>query len=199
MTASGARAVQIVYSKRGGRRELDHVGSAHTDAEYEALLVAARQRMAGGQPELDLGLTVPATGVVPITASRMGVLWDLLDLAFRRLGFAGAIGDEDTDVFRRLVLARIIEPTSKLDAVRVLEEAGVPAPSYATIKRRLPAYATESFRQMIAARNADHIGLGPATLVLYDVTTLLCRRRHNNVYADVSVMPMSGVFGLVND
>jgi len=26
--------------------------------------------------------------------------------------------------------------------------------------------------------------------VLYDVTTLLCRRRHNSVYAELSVMPM---------
>jgi hypothetical protein len=37
------------------------------------------------------------------------------------LGF-GAVGDE---AFRALVLARIIEPTSKLDTVRVLDELGV--------------------------------------------------------------------------
>jgi len=35
-----------------------------------------------------------------------------------------------------LVLSRITEPTSKLDALRVLDEAGVAAPSYATLKRR---------------------------------------------------------------
>lgn len=45
------------------------------------------------------------------------------------------------EVFRDLVLARIIEPTSKLDADRVLEEVGVPAASYATLKRRLPGHA----------------------------------------------------------
>jgi len=37
-----------------------------------------------------------------------------------------------------LVLARIIEPVSKLDSLRVLEEAGVAAASYRTVKRRLP-------------------------------------------------------------
>jgi len=42
-------------------------------------------------------------------------------------------------VFTQLVLARIIEPVSKLDSLRVLEEAGVAGPSYATLKRRLPA------------------------------------------------------------
>jgi hypothetical protein len=38
----------------------------------------------------------------------------------------------------QLVLARIIEPTSKLDSARVLEETGISAPSYRTLLRRLP-------------------------------------------------------------
>jgi hypothetical protein len=44
-------------------------------------------------------------------------------------------------VFRALVLARIIEPTSKLDSLRVLTEAGMDPPSYQTVKRRLRIYA----------------------------------------------------------
>lgn len=171
-TDSGARAVQIVYSNRGGHRDMEHLGSASTDAEYELLLAAARQKLAAGQQEFDLDLGGPSPLVVPITSTRMGVLWDLLELAYRRLRFADGVGEADADVFRRLVLARIIEPTSKLDAIRVLEEAGIPAPSYATIKRRLPVYAERPFREAIAATNARHVGLGPATLVLYDVTTL---------------------------
>jgi hypothetical protein len=43
--------------------------------------------------------------------------------------------------FKALVLARIIEPTSKLDSLRVLAEAGVDPPSYRTVKRRLRVYA----------------------------------------------------------
>jgi hypothetical protein len=70
------------------------------------------------------------------------------------------------------VLARIIEPVSKLDSLRVLEEAGVAPASYATLKRRLPAYAKESWRRKLAAASAAHAGLGPASLVLYDVSTL---------------------------
>jgi transposase len=75
-------------------------------------------------------------------------------------------------VFRDLVLARIIEPTSKIDAARVLEEVGVDAASYATVKRRLPAYAKPKWRQSLAAACAARAGLGPASLVLFDVTTL---------------------------
>jgi hypothetical protein len=77
-TASGARAVQIVYSRRKGSRRIEHIGSAHDEVELELLKAAARQRMAAGQGELDLGLAVPpeAGGPLPITASRMGHLWD---------------------------------------------------------------------------------------------------------------------------
>jgi hypothetical protein len=64
----------------------------------------------------------------------MGHLLDALDHAYRVLGFADAAdGDE---VFRQLVLTRIIEPASKLDNLRALEEAGLVPPSYATVKRR---------------------------------------------------------------
>ena len=71
-----------------------------------------------------------------------------------------------------LTLARVIEPTSKLDSIRVLTEVGIAAPSYPTIKRRLPLYATPGWRDALASVCAAHVGLGPATLVLYDVTTL---------------------------
>ena len=81
-------------------------------------------------------------------------------------------GDE---VFRLLALARVIEPASKLDSLRVLDEAGIAAPSYATVKRRLPAYAKEEWRQRLSAACAAHARLGPASLVLYDVSTLVLR------------------------
>jgi hypothetical protein len=55
-TASGAVAVQIVWSTRRGSRQIEHLGSAHDDAEVEALKAAARQRLAEGQGALDLGL-----------------------------------------------------------------------------------------------------------------------------------------------
>ncbi len=70
------------------------------------------------------------------------------------------------------MLARIIEPTSKQAWLRVLEEAGVDAASYPTLNRRLPAYANDSWRRGVAAACAAHAALGPASLVLYDVSTL---------------------------
>jgi hypothetical protein len=54
-TASGAVAVQVVWSSQRGSREIEHLGSAHDEVELEALKAAARQRVAAGQLEFDLG------------------------------------------------------------------------------------------------------------------------------------------------
>ncbi len=137
----------------------------------EVLKAAARQRLAAGQGELDLGLAAAAgTGPLEIVSSRMGHLWDALCRAYEALGFDDAVGGDV--VFRDLVLARIIEPTSKQDSLRVLDEVGVPSVSYPTLNRRLPVYGDPSWRRRLAAACAAHAALGPASLVLYDVSTL---------------------------
>ncbi len=173
-TSSGATAVQIVHSSRRGSREIEHLGSAHTPQEVEALRTVAAQRLGEGQAELDLGLEIAAVaasgGPLEIVASRMGHLLEALSRAYDALGFEEATnGDE---VFRQLVLARIIEPTSKEDSVRVLAETGLDPVSYPTIKRRLPRYGEQSWRRGLAAACAKRAALGPASLVLYDVSTL---------------------------
>ena len=66
----------------------------------------------------------------------MGHLWDALSRGYDELGFGRVTGGNE--VFRQLVLARIIEPVSKLDSLRVLEEAGAAVTSYRTLLRRLP-------------------------------------------------------------
>jgi hypothetical protein len=168
-TASGATAVQVVCSNRRGSREIEHIGSAHSPGEVEVLKTVARQRLHAGQDVLDFDDGQLGDDEAPIVASQARHLWEMLSTAFRVLGFDRACNDQ---VFGQLVLARVVEPTSKLASIRVLEELGIAAPSYPTIKRRLPVYATEQWRQALAGACADHVGLGPATLVLYDVTTL---------------------------
>jgi hypothetical protein len=87
-TASGATAVQIVYSSHRRSRDIEHIGSAHDEAGLELPKAAARQRLAVGQGEPDLGLdTGAAGGPLPITASRMGCVLDALSRAYDVLGF----------------------------------------------------------------------------------------------------------------
>jgi hypothetical protein len=63
---------------------------------------------------------VPA-GQSVITGKSSALLWHVLSSAYTRLGF-DALGDE---AFKQLVLARVVEPVSKADSVRVLDELGV--------------------------------------------------------------------------
>ena len=168
-TASGATAVQIVHANRRGARDIEHIGSAHTPAEVEVLRAVARQRLHAGQDTLDFGDGRPEGQALPITSTQSKHLWDGLGWVYDRLGFDTATGGDE--VFRQLVLARIVEPTSKEDSVRVLDEIGVNATSYRTIKRRLSTYAKDEWRQALSGAAAQRAALGPASLVLYDVSS----------------------------
>jgi hypothetical protein len=64
-------------------------------------------------------------------------LWDGKCATYRILGFESATKADN--VFRDLLLAPIIEPTSKIDARRVLTEVGVERASYAMCFIVLPA------------------------------------------------------------
>ena len=75
-------------------------------------------------------------------------------------------------VFRELLIARIAEPTSKLDSLRVLDDLGAELVSYKTIDRhvvRSMQRAPRCDRRKVLRHARDCGGL---SLLLYDVTTL---------------------------
>ena len=175
--------MQIVHSSRKGARSIEHIGSAHDDAELAVLKEVARQRLNAGQLSFDLpGLnsendagSAPqepsgAGCVAPIASNRMGVLLEALEAAWKAVGLDRLDGADE--VFRQLVTARLIEPTSKQDSLRVLTEAGLSPVSYATVKRHLPSYATEDFTRDLSRLLAGYARIGRAWLVLFDVTAL---------------------------
>ena len=53
-TASGATAVQIVEKRHGVRMILEHLGSAHDEAELAALLRIGHEKLHANQPLLEL-------------------------------------------------------------------------------------------------------------------------------------------------
>jgi len=168
-TASGATAVQIAERAGGRDKVIEHLGSAHTDAELTALLETARRRMHPGQGELDLGVADVPAGQSVITGKSSAVLWHVLSSAYARLGFE-VLGDE---AFKQLVLARIVEPTSKADSLRVLDELGIVHASLRTMFRALARCQERGYRDQVAAACFAHAASdGDLTLCLYDVTTL---------------------------
>lgn len=175
-TASGATAVQIARREGGRDKVLEHVGSAHTDAELAALMDTAQGRLHPGQGQLDLTVSAPASsaragsaqvGQAVITAKTSAVLWQVLSQAYDRLGFV------DDEPFKQLVLARIVEPTSKADSLRVLADLGVPHASLRTMFRTLARAGQGKYRDQIAAACFAYAAAsGDVSLCLYDVTTL---------------------------
>ena len=85
--------MQIVWSSRRGSRSIEHLGSAHDEAELAALKAAAAERLSAGQAVLDLGVAgPPGSEPLPITSSQMTHLWDGLCAAYRiwiRVGYQG--------------------------------------------------------------------------------------------------------------
>ena len=125
--------MQIAESVGGRRRIVAHLGSAHTAAELGLLLDHARGLLEdSAQGQFDLGVEPaprpasliclpgePALFAVPgsaraagaatrarVLGTGSGVLFDALAGVYAGLGF-DAVGDQ---VFRDLVIARIVEP-----------------------------------------------------------------------------------------
>ena len=173
-TASGATAVQIVEKKHGQRTILEHVGSAHTDAELAALLQIGRQKLHANQPALDFDDGVggrPRDGGAVVEGKASQLLIEVIRGAWERLGF-DQVKDE---AFFQLVLARLVEPTSKVDSLRVITELGIEAVHLSSVKRALRRCAALDYRDQIAAACFEHVWKehgGDVSLLLYDVTTL---------------------------
>jgi hypothetical protein len=201
-TPSGATGVQIAeYVGERQQRIVKYIGSARTPAELGIVVARAREVLEEyehpGQDAFDLGLDVvvdvdlladgsdralfelpapvapgavratAAAGRVVATAS--GLLFDVLSKVYDDLGF-DVLGDP---VFRELVIARVVEPTSLLDIGRVLAEMGRESAPYITMRRTLARCATAGYRDKIADLSFAYAQVrGDISLCLYDVTTL---------------------------
>lgn len=168
-TGSGATAVQIVEKRNGQRRILEHVGSAHDEAELAVLVSAAQQRLHGVQDMLDLTPTSGALTGPTVEHSASRLLRQVLQGAQRQLGFDVV----DDEMFSRLVLARLVEPVSKLDSIRVLAQLGFDPPHINTVYKCLARCVKRDYRGLLAKACWAHAtSSGPVALVMYDLTTL---------------------------
>jgi len=166
-TKSGATAVQIAHTAYGKVIRIEHIGSAHNLEELTLLESLARQKL----PESSQQSLLPANQPEPIRLvhSVSQLLYDTLSNLYDQLGF-DTLSDED---FRRLCIARLVEPTSKLDSIRVLADLGINGGSEDRLYRCLKRVIASNYRDKLAKLCFAHASKGAGiTLVLYDVTTL---------------------------
>jgi hypothetical protein len=165
-TNSGATAVQVVQKTYGKITHVDHIGSAHNDEELEILQTLASQRLHQGQPSLfDSQLSQIDIG---LKESSSTLLRDVLLKQYQLLGFE-CLNDQD---FAYLCIARLVEPVSKRDSLRVLADLGVIELDKNRLYRCLNRVIDQNYRETISKicfAKACNRGI---TLVLYDVTTL---------------------------
>lgn len=171
-TASGATAVQIVEKRRGVRTILEHLGSAHDEAELAVLMRISQDKLHANQPMLEFsGERGVRPGVAVIEGKYSRLLVDVVRGSWERLGF-DTIDDE---AFFQLVLAHLVEPTSKLDSLRVIAELGLVPVHLSTIKHSMKRCVDKGYRDKIAHACFEHVWSGhggDVSLLCYDVTTL---------------------------
>jgi hypothetical protein len=157
-TASGAVAVQVVTKAHGEILELEHVGSAHTDAELALLLRAARERVHPGQDGLDLGPLQEALIKTDDVAD-----WTRAPAA--ELPLAAAAGPAERSSRRSLVAGggRVVG-TSSLLLWNVLAEA------YGRLG--FDAIGDEAFKDLVLGRIIEPTSKADTLRVLSDIGVL---------------------------
>lgn len=175
-TKSGATAVQIAHKVAGQLVKLEHLGSAHNPLELETLISLAKERLRGNQmilfPDQRNKLQIK------LKQSSSGFLFQVLNKQYQKLGFSQL---EDPD-FTNLCIARIVEPTSKLDSLRVLADLGIYDLSKDRLYRCLRKVVEKDYRKIISQLCFDHVASQNLNLVLYDVTTLYFEVQEEDSY-----------------
>lgn len=166
-TASGATAVQVVNKSSGRIVKIKHIGSAHTKEELEVLMSLANKCLHENQQSL-FPDSQTSSFRIGLKQSFSRLLFQVLKEQYQNLGFSRL----DDEYFSYLCLARIVEPTSKLDSLRVLSDLGVGHLSKDRLYRCLSNVIAKGYRKSISSICFDQALTNGLSLVLYDVTTL---------------------------
>lgn len=164
-TKSGSTAVQIITKHGRQVVSLTHVGSAKDPQHLDFLISLAKTKIYENQLNL---FPEEKSPIILQAKTNSQYLHDQLLSVYQQLHF-----DKLADnIFAQLVIARLVEPTSKLDTIRVLDELGLVPPSKDKIYRCLQKVIQNDYRCQLAnlcfqASDTQHL-----SLLLYDVTTL---------------------------
>ena len=173
MTASKAKAVQIVRYQNNKRTILHHIGSAHTEAELDELLLLAEEWIKDFSKQLSIFPDESPNKLIHLNhCTFIGVQYSFfyqqISVIQDKMGFAGL-----PLLLNDLVTMRIFEPASKLRSLDLMEQFfGIKhsrksyykiAPQCVDLKEKVEMKVVE-FAKEHYSFNFD--------IVFYDVTTL---------------------------
>jgi len=177
-TKNGGTVIQVVFKHGRAVKRMVHIGTAHTEDQLDALIALAYDTIHRDQLALELFAEAQANPSLILESTHSKLLWDTLASVYTNLGF----NKLDDEVFKQLVLARIIEPASKADTIRILEDLGLKPPSYSGICRALKRVIDDNYRDILSALCFRAAFTSLPTLVLYDVTTLYFEAQNEDGY-----------------
>jgi transposase len=172
-TASNATAVQVVRYERRRVVVLKHIGSAHREEETLVLVNKAREWIAWSTLQVPLfsngANDMVAKSALRLTGTSHRFTYAALTAYAQRCGFNAL---EDT-LLLDLAIMRLVEPTSKLRAIALLDQYFGVRHAERTLYRSIPKmHAHKEQAQRIAVAYAKDVLSCDLSLVLYDVTTL---------------------------
>ena len=173
-TGSGATAVQAVRYDHRKKVIVKHFGSAHTEQELQLLRQTATAWIESITRQVPLFLVEPLSHILPLDrweyrGFRYGLLYEVLSHLIVHLHFDIPQNKLLTD----LVIARIVEPGSKLHSLGFLEE-------FMGVKHHRKQFYRQLARLVRVKEEVETSALEVAqrelhftfAFVLYDVTTL---------------------------
>lgn len=172
-TASSSVAVQIVYYKNRKAVIEKHIGSGKTKEEIDLLVKKANEWITNNSDQEELFLSKPVITVslkdLQYLGSTHRFLYSLLERVAKRCGLTM----EDDRFLFDFSIIRLIEPTSKLRTIRLLNRYFDINYSERTVYRKLLELSKRKQNiEAIAIKCAKEMLQEDFALILYDVTTL---------------------------
>ena len=169
-TASGATAIQVVERSKGKTHILKHIGSGHTEEEVGCLLESAQRWLDSYRPSLFPSperTNIPLSSV-QFTHTTHRFAYDTLKNITTHIGFHAL-----PPLLIDLAIMRLIEPSSKLRAIELLQRYFGISYTERTVYRTLPKLVKKKEDvETIAVSWAQEHYHDNLSFVLYDVTTL---------------------------
>jgi transposase len=173
-TASGSRAVQIIYYQNRNRKIFKHIGSGSTDEQIQALKLAAQDFINQYSPTLPLFEDSKSDNLLLLNRSEfLGVYYTFFHEITSALISKIGLNRIKKKLLLDLVIMRILEPASKLHSIELLniyfglqhrrQSYYKYAPKWLDLKSKVEEIVVQ-FAEQKYAFNYD--------LLFYDVTTL---------------------------
>ncbi|UKJ06371.1 IS1634 family transposase [Solitalea lacus] len=173
-TASGAKAVQVIYYYKRKRVVYKHIGSGRSEAEVESLMLVAQDFIDNYTPSLPFKEETKFDNLIFLDRAQfLGVhytfLYEVLSKVVNKVGLSYI----KKPLLLDLVIMRILEPASKLRSIELMD-------TYFGIRHRRQSFYKSARDWLELKQDVEQIVVAFAKssyafnfeLLFYDVTTL---------------------------